>query len=674
MDARFTLMKGIIEEFMQPFSDNITRMHEKENNIDIIATVEDQNASIHSEWNLIPIILNVKDSLIKVSLPFYHYQKKYRISSSSLKKKILMLIVEINLLIDIGMFKYNNTQNSLKFESSLYYKDLLIVSWKASIKDLVSNSLNTFRKYKNVFIENFTSQSSTVVEHIRVNPIIHFEEFKEEDNLYEMKEIDPEVLNIFKNAQDNQHIIAYDSVFFDKKTGKHVYSLRWPLVYYQKSGIIQMPDKFALTYFASELQKLRNQNIFFKKFPVKSIEHRGIENTDNDKGMKLGFNQIEKYLSPNLDSTSQNRDQEKISFQHSLTMFLLKIMKSRKTPSSNPNIFDRIDESKLDHDIERDKEIGKGGFGKVYKNTYCGYDVAIKLSLSNRSDTNNKKFIAEHYLTKSLSHPNVIKSYGFVLLKDKRFGIVLEYCENSSLTHFYKENKLIKQEVSVSTSEIIQELSKEIDYTLFLSRKPIEASLPLGESVKEMYFYHNGRLAVLKMIGNGLSYIHSRNIAHFDMKPHNILLGENGMPKIADFGLSKVIMKPEDCKAAGSSLYYSPPEQVVNNSPDKSADVWGFGMTIYYMLVGRNPFDSLRAKLRKNKALEKQKYFKCVHHDLARPTIDTEFEESKSRVCALMRACWNLDKAKRPKMNECVKELGRIRTLEIEGNDSDYQN
>ena len=89
------------------------------------------------------------------------------------------------------------------------------------------------------------------------------------------------------------------------------------------------------------------------------------------------------------------------------------------------------------------------------------------------------------------------------------------------------------------------------------------------------------------------------------------------------------------------------------------------------MLVGRNPFNSLRAKLRKNKALEKQKYFKCVHHDLARPTIDTEFEESKSRVCALMRACWNLDKAKRPKINECVEELARIRKLEIEGNDSD---
>ena len=101
MNTRFPLMKGIIEEFMQPFSNNITRMHEKENNIDIVAIVEDQNASIHSEWNLIPIIVNVKDSLIKVSLPFYQYQRKYRISSSSLKEKILMLIIEINLLIDI---------------------------------------------------------------------------------------------------------------------------------------------------------------------------------------------------------------------------------------------------------------------------------------------------------------------------------------------------------------------------------------------------------------------------------------------------------------------------------------------------------------------------------------------------------------------------------------------
>ena len=520
--------------------------------------------------------------------------------------------------------------------------------------------MSTFRKYKNVFIENFTSQSSTVVEHIRVNPIIHFEEFKEEDNLYDVKEINPKILDIFKNVQDEQNIIAYDSVFFDKKTDRHVYSLMWPLVYYQKSGIIQMPDKYLLMNFASELQKLRNQNIFFKKFPVKSIEHRGIENTDNHTGMKLGFNQIEKYLSPNLDSTSQNRDQEKISFQHSLTMFLLKIMKSRKNPGSNPNIFDRIDESKLDHDIERDKEIGQGGFGKVYKNTYCGYDVAIKLYLSNRSDANNKKFIAEHYMTKSLSDPNVIKSYGFVLLKDKRLGIVLEYCENGSLTHFYKENKLLEQGASASASDITRQSAKEATIIL---RNQVVPILSVGESMKEMYFSHNGRLAALKMIGNGLSYIHSRNIAHFDMKPHNIFLGENGMPKIADFGLSKVIMKPEDCKAAGCSLYYSPPEQVVNNSPDKSADVWGFGMIIYYMLVGRNPFNSLRYT-----------FIKYVHQDLVRPTIDTKFEESNSRVCALMRVCWNLDKEKRPKMNECVEELARIRKLENEGNDSDYQN
>jgi serine/threonine protein kinase len=87
----------------------------------------------------------------------------------------------------------------------------------------------------------------------------------------------------------------------------------------------------------------------------------------------------------------------------------------------------------------------------------------------------------------------------------------------------------------------------------------------------------------------GLAYLHENSVIHGDVKPVNILIDENGIPCLCDFGLSRIsalLTQPsttpldEEKKPYGTWVYMSP-EQMVYGTTDEASDVYSFGMTIY---------------------------------------------------------------------------------------------
>jgi serine/threonine protein kinase len=197
------------------------------------------------------------------------------------------------------------------------------------------------------------------------------------------------------------------------------------------------------------------------------------------------------------------------------------------------------------------EKIGVGGMGIVYK----GYDihlkrnVAIKILKEEFIDQKEliNKFKKEAQSIAKLSHKNIVSVYDVGNEKDVHF-IIMEYIDGISL------NQLLQRK-------------KVFDYKSFLT--------------------------LFVDICKGIAHAHENNIVHRDIKPHNILLTKNGHPKVADFGIAKILTETKATKTGTiwGSLYYCSPEQAKGLAIDRRSDVYSLGITLYEMFIGSTPFE-----------------------------------------------------------------------------------
>jgi serine/threonine protein kinase/Flp pilus assembly protein TadD len=182
--------------------------------------------------------------------------------------------------------------------------------------------------------------------------------------------------------------------------------------------------------------------------------------------------------------------------------------------------------------------IGKGGFARVFKaKRRDGALVAVKVPID-LDESTGKSFLAEMQNWTKFSHPNIVKIYDYNIMP-------LPYFE---------------EELCDSSLDKIQ--------------KPIDSS-------KAAWIIFN--------ICEGLKYAHARQVIHRDLKPQNILL-KNGIPKISDWGLSKVVSDSTSSMTAAFTPYYAAPEQVTNKPKDQRTDIWQVGVILYELVTSSLPF------------------------------------------------------------------------------------
>ncbi|XP_047159225.1 rust resistance kinase Lr10-like [Vigna umbellata] len=276
------------------------------------------------------------------------------------------------------------------------------------------------------------------------------------------------------------------------------------------------------------------------------------------------------------------------------------------------------------------EKLGEGGFGSVFKGKLrSGSSVAIKML--SRSKGNGQDFINEVGTIGRIHHQNVVQLIGFCVSGSKR-ALVYELMSNGSL------DKLI--------------FSKEGSAQL---------------SYEKIYNISVG-------VARGISYLHhgcEMKILHFDIKPHNILLDENFIPKISDFGLAKLYPVENSIvsvTAARGTIGYMAPELFYNNVGGIShkADVYSFGMLLMEMA-------SKRKNLNPHADRSSQIYFPFWIYDRIREEEDIDIqdlteEEKKITKKMIIVALWciQLKPNNRPSMNRVVKMLeGNIEDLEI---------
>jgi len=201
------------------------------------------------------------------------------------------------------------------------------------------------------------------------------------------------------------------------------------------------------------------------------------------------------------------------------------------TPKQLPtDLSDRYTESEF---------IGKGGFARVFKaKRNDGKYVAVKIPIS-MDATTGRSFIAEMQNWTKLCHPNIVGLYDFNIMPMPYFEE--ELCDSA-----------------------LSEMKKPLETE--------EAAL------------------ILFNICEGLKFAHKQKIIHRDLKPQNILL-KKGVPKISDWGLSRILSSSSTTTTTSFTAYYAAPEQIGNKTKDERTDIWQLGVIFYELVTGLLPFN-----------------------------------------------------------------------------------
>jgi serine/threonine protein kinase len=216
---------------------------------------------------------------------------------------------------------------------------------------------------------------------------------------------------------------------------------------------------------------------------------------------------------------------------------------------------------KIHHDRYRiEKLLGQGGMGAVYLawDTNLEIPVAIKENLDASAEA-QKQFTREAQMLARLAHPNLPRVIDNFILPEIGQYLVMDYVEGEDL------------------QSMLERLGR----------------LPEPQV-----------LAWISQICEALAYLHNQSspIIHRDIKPGNIKIRPDGRAMLVDFGIAKVY-EPSLVTTLGARAFtpgYSPPEQYGTGSTDRRSDIYALGATIYHLLTGKAPPDSIKRMLNRD--------------------------------------------------------------------------
>ncbi len=244
-------------------------------------------------------------------------------------------------------------------------------------------------------------------------------------------------------------------------------------------------------------------------------------------------------------------------------------------------------------------EIGRGGFGVVYKAHQTGFErtVALKiLPIAAADESARDRFERERMAMGALSsHPNIVTVYGSGFTDDQQPYIVMEFMSQGSLG-----DRLTKQ-----------------------------GAMPWNDAVA----------ATIKVAG-ALDAAHEAGVLHRDIKPENILVSQYGEPKLGDFGIARIEGANQTRSGViTATMAHAPPEIVEGKRPTEASDVYSLASTLYTMIAGDGPFSDG----------EETSIVTMISRIVTRPVPDLRARGVPDPVCAVLEQGLAKDPAMRPR-------------------------
>ncbi|OPJ89765.1 vascular endothelial growth factor receptor kdr-like [Patagioenas fasciata monilis] len=342
------------------------------------------------------------------------------------------------------------------------------------------------------------------------------------------------------------------------------------------------------------------------------------------------------------------------------------------------------------------KTLGHGAFGKVVEASAFGIDksstcktVAVKMLKECATTNECKALMSELKILIHIGHHlNVVNLLGACTKAGGPLMVIVEYCKYGNLSNYlrgkrgdfiaYKSQETSDQaekSLDESNSDLTELIKRRLESVAstgssassgFIEDKSYSDSEDDEEDAEDLYkrpLTLEDLICYSFQVAKGMEFLASRKCIHRDLAARNILLSENNVVKICDFGLARDIYKDPDYVRKGDArlpLKWMAPEAIFDKIYTTQSDVWSFGVLLWEIFsLGASPYPGVQ-----------------IDEDFCRRlkegTRMRSPEYSTPEVYQTMLDCWHGVPTERPTFTELVERLGDLLQANVQQDGKDY--
>lgn len=298
------------------------------------------------------------------------------------------------------------------------------------------------------------------------------------------------------------------------------------------------------------------------------------------------------------------------------------------------------------------KSLGEGAFGHVVQAQADGIlndnvvrTVAVKMLKEGHTDTELMDLVSEMEMMKMIGkHNNILNLLGCCTQGGPLY-VIVEFAPYGNLRDFLRQHR-----PSSGYERAIGQLGWKLGNTSY--EHPIEFNN--GCRMSQDTLTHKDLISFAYQVARGMDYLESKKCIHRDLAARNVLVSEDYVLKIADFGLARDVHMHEYYRKTTDGrlpVKWMAPEALFQRVYTSQSDVWSFGILLWeIMTLGGTPYPSVP---------NIERLFQLLRdgHRMEKP-VSCSLE-----VYLLMRECWQYNPMERPTFGELVDDLDRILTL-----------
>uniref|UniRef100_A0A7N6C0T6 Vascular endothelial growth factor receptor 3 n=1 Tax=Anabas testudineus TaxID=64144 RepID=A0A7N6C0T6_ANATE len=321
------------------------------------------------------------------------------------------------------------------------------------------------------------------------------------------------------------------------------------------------------------------------------------------------------------------------------------------------------------------KVLGHGAFGKVIEASIYGISksnsldtVAVKMLKDGATASEHKALMSELKILIHIgNHLNVVNLLGACTKPNGPLMVIVEYCKYGNLSNFLRAKReffLPYRDRSPKTQSQVRRMIEAGQVDQRARQPPSPSSSPLtgpqspsSNSSSPMEDLWKTPLTIEDLIcysfqvARGMEFLASRKCIHRDLAARNILLSENNIVKICDFGLARDIYKDPDYVRKGNArlpLKWMAPESIFDKVYTSQSDVWSFGVLLWEIFsLGASPYPGVQID---------EEFCKRLKNGVRMRAPETASPE----IYGIMLACWHGEPKERPTFPALVKILGDL--------------
>uniref|UniRef100_A0A452J0N8 Vascular endothelial growth factor receptor 3 n=1 Tax=Gopherus agassizii TaxID=38772 RepID=A0A452J0N8_9SAUR len=325
------------------------------------------------------------------------------------------------------------------------------------------------------------------------------------------------------------------------------------------------------------------------------------------------------------------------------TGYLSIIMDPGEVPLEEQCEYLPYDSSKWEFPRERlrlGKVLGHGAFGKVVEASAFGINksnscetVAVKMLKEGATASEHKALMSELKILIHIgNHLNVVNLLGACTKPNGPLMVIVEFCKYGNLSNYLRTKR-----EGFSPYRVCE-------ITFFLSLWTVDDLWQSPLTMEDLICYSF-------QVARGMEFLASRKCIHRDLAARNILLSENNVVKICDFGLARDIYKDPDYVRKGSArlpLKWMAPESIFDKVYTTQSDVWSFGVLLWEIFsLGASPYPGVQINEEFCQRLKDGTRMRAP-------------EYATAEIYRIMLSCWHGDPKERPTFSDLVEILGDL--------------